>query len=55
MLGPIFQPALKSLEKSKVISYAKAKKAGLNVVNISDKVIPRLPRMDADIKQGLLV
>lgn len=55
MLSPIFQSAFKSLEKSKMMSYAKAKKVGLNMSNISDKLISRLPRTDADTKQGLLV
>lgn len=51
MLTPIFQSTFMSLE----ISYAKAKKVELNMVNISEKIIPRLLRADADIRQGLLV
>ena len=41
-----------SLEKTKVISYAKAGKAELNTFNINDEMIPRGLRTDADIRAG---
>lgn len=48
MLAPIFQSTFKSLEKTKEISYAKAKKIALDTFNVSEEMIPRRPWADAD-------